>query len=170
MNIIIESRDGITARAKGPFPAHTALISITDTDRDFARLENKPEHILRMKFDDVSEDLFEAASEMIAEKVLGREPTEAERTQLAKDFHMFKDEQAKEVAAFINQIYRNAETLICQCEYGQSRSAGIAAAVEQFLHGNGVEILAQNSLYYHYNMSQEKTSVLLKILLGLCTN
>ena len=56
MKIEIESRKSIKIRAKTPFPAHTAIISITDMDNDFVVLENKPEYFLRLKFDDVTHE------------------------------------------------------------------------------------------------------------------
>jgi len=47
MKIEIESRKSIKARANKPFPAHTALISITDIDDDFVKLKNQPEYLLK---------------------------------------------------------------------------------------------------------------------------
>jgi len=139
MNIEIESRDSIEERAIEPFPAHTALISITDENIDFAVLGNEPEYLLQIKFDDVSnEDL---------EYFIGTKPTEAEKLQIAEKIHMFSDEQTEEIAAFIKSVLGKAETLICQCEHGQSRSAGLAAAVRQFLNNDGIEIFADDRYY-----------------------
>ena len=147
MKIEVESREGIIARAKDSFPTHTALISITDSDRDFAELDNKPEYLLQMKFDDVTEELFNVANDIVLERILGRKPTEAEALALAQRFHMFSDEQAKAVAAFVASVLGKADILICQCEHGQSRSAGIAAAVKQSLYGDGIEIFADERYY-----------------------
>ena len=47
MRIEIERRNGIIARAANPFPVHTALISITDSDRDYAELKKMPDFIIR---------------------------------------------------------------------------------------------------------------------------
>ena len=132
MKIEIESRESIQRRAMEPFPARTALISIADTDNCAVRLKHNPDYRLRLKFNDVSVDHLE--------DMLERKPTEAEVRALAREHHMFSNADAAEVAAFIKSILGEAETLICQCEYGQSRSAGIAAAVKQFLNGNGTEI------------------------------
>ena len=147
MEIEIESRESITARASEPFPAHTALISIADSDHDFAKLENQPEYLLQMRFDDVTEELFDVAKDSILENILGRKPTEAEALALAKNFHMFSDEQAKEIVAFVESVFGKADILICQCEYGQSRSAGIAAAVRQSLYGDGIDIFADERYF-----------------------
>jgi len=139
MNIEIESRYNIKNRALQPFPARTALISVTDKDCDFVALKNKPDYLLKMRFDDVSDAIFE--------DLLGRKPTETEILQLTEDYYMFNDEQAAEIADFVKAIASRAELLICQCEYGQSRSAGIAAAVKQFLYGDGIEIFADERYF-----------------------
>jgi predicted protein tyrosine phosphatase len=139
MKIEIESRESIKIRAKELFSVCTALISVTDTDHNFVMLNNKPEYLLQMKFDDVSNEIFE--------DILGRKPTEAEELQLTENFHMFNDEQAEKIAEFVKSVSGKSELLICQCEYGQSRSAGIAAAVRQFLYGDGIEIFADERYY-----------------------
>ena len=41
----------------------------------------------------------------------------------------------------------NVDTLICQCEYGQSRSAGVAAAIIEFTTGGGIRIFADDRYY-----------------------
>ena len=61
---------------------------------------------------------------------------------------------ADDVAAFIYEIYQNHMNLICQCDYGQSRSAGCAAAVQQHFYQNGIDIFADyryypNQMVYH---------------------
>ena len=147
MKIEIESRQSIKSRAKEPFQARTALISIADSDHAFVRLNNKPEYLLQMKFDDVTEELFDVANDLISENIRGRKPTEEEALALAKKFHMFSDEHAKKVAAFVDSVLGKADILICQCEYGQSRSAGIAAAIKQSLHGNGIDIFADERYF-----------------------
>jgi hypothetical protein len=62
--------------------------------------------------------------------------------------------EADEVAAFIYQAKAEELSLICQCEYGQSRSAGCAAAVLEHFAGRGIRIFADyryypNQLVYH---------------------
>ena len=44
--------------------------------------------------------------------------------------------QAKEIADFANEIQDNCERLIVHCEYGQSRSAAVAAAISKFFEGH----------------------------------
>ena len=47
---------------------------------------------------------------------------------------------AMEIAKFALRNYKIAERFIIHCEYGQSRSAGVAAALSQFFedHDNGI--------------------------------
>lgn len=58
MKIEIESRESIEKRANEPFPARTALISITDTDKGFPALKNTPDYLLQIRFDDVRKEIF----------------------------------------------------------------------------------------------------------------
>lgn len=46
------------------------------------------------------------------------------------------EEQAARVWAFVEKYRGAVSTLVCQCEAGVSRSAGIAAAVAKALHGD----------------------------------
>ena len=62
--------------------------------------------------------------------------------------------EADEVADFIYRAREEGLSLICQCEYGQSRSAGCAAAVLEHFAGRGIRIFADyryypNQLVYH---------------------
>lgn len=141
MEIMITSREALEARARSPFPPRTAVISITDSDDPDADLLNPPDWLLRLKFDDVHNDLLE--------EVLGRRPTEEEARILAENFHFITEGQARQIAAFIREAAQPnmADTLICQCEYGQSRSAAVAAAARQYLAGDGIGIWADDRYY-----------------------
>lgn len=62
--------------------------------------------------------------------------------------------EAVELAEFINNAYRNGKDIICQCEYGQSRSAGCAAAILEHFYRRGIDIFAEykyypNQVVYH---------------------
>ena len=62
--------------------------------------------------------------------------------------------EVDELAKFICQAKEDGFDIICQCEYGQSRSAGCAAAILQHFAGRGIEIFADyryypNQLVYH---------------------
>lgn len=138
MNVEIMSREALTELAKEPFPEDTAVISITNTDAADVTLEHQPDRLLRLKFDDVSDEIFE--------ELLGRKPNVREMHQIASRFHMLSNAQAQQMADFILRM-RNKGTLICQCEHGQSRSAGVAAAVMEYYSQKGINIFADVRYY-----------------------
>ena len=139
MEVAIFNREQIETLSQGGFAAYTALISITDAGWQFADLENKPEFLLQLTFDDVDNDVF------VDE--LGRTPTEDERKRIEAKYYMLTDDQAGKIAEFILSVKDKADLLICQCEHGQSRSAAVAAAVLEYLDKSGIEIFADDNYY-----------------------
>ncbi|MBQ8879290.1 MAG: hypothetical protein IJY69_00420 [Clostridia bacterium] len=62
--------------------------------------------------------------------------------------------EADTLAEFIYKAKEDGLDIICQCEYGQSRSAGCAAAILQHFFKNGIDVFADyryypNQLVYH---------------------
>ena len=62
--------------------------------------------------------------------------------------------EADALAAFIYKAKEDGLDIICQCEYGQSRSAGCAAAILQHFSKNGIDVFTDfryypNQLVYH---------------------
>ena len=62
--------------------------------------------------------------------------------------------EADELAKFIYDAKNDGLGIICQCEYGQSRSAACAAAILQHFEKRGIDIFADfryypNQLVYH---------------------
>ena len=62
--------------------------------------------------------------------------------------------EADDLAEFIYKAKEDGLDIICQCEYGQSRSAGCAAAILQHFEGRGIDIFTDyryypNQLVYH---------------------
>ena len=53
--------------------------------------------------------------------------------------------EAEDVAKFIRENMKAGRDIICQCEYGVSRSAGCAAAVREFFFGDGIRVFADYS-------------------------
>ena len=139
MKISILSRGKIEKLAKNVFPPKTAVISITDFDLDFAELDNKPEYLLQIAFNDVDNDVF------IDE--LGRMPNEAEHHIIETKYHMFTDALAVEIAEFYKDVEDKAEVIICQCEHGQSRSAAVAAAILEYRLKRGITVFADDRYY-----------------------
>ena len=70
----------------------------------------------------------------------------------------------EELARFIYDAVEEKRKIICQCDYGQSRSAACAAAILEHFCGRGIDIFADyryypNQLVYHKVMEGlEKTS------------
>lgn len=61
---------------------------------------------------------------------------------------------ADELAKFIYEAKADGCDIICQCDYGQSRSAACAAAILQHFEGRGIDIFTDyryypNQLVYH---------------------
>ena len=141
MRIEICSFSTIETIAKTEFEPGTYLISIRDSVAEQPMLEFKPDKILWLMFDDVSEEVL---TDTLKQKTLD---TELHNTDM--DFHLISDIDAKRIADFVLCNQNNINVLICQCECGQSRSAGCAAAISEFLYGNGIEIFADDR--YHPN-------------------
>ena len=62
--------------------------------------------------------------------------------------------EADALAEFIYKAREDGLDIICQCEYGQSRSAGCAAAILQHFEGRGIDVFVDyryypNQLVYH---------------------
>ena len=139
MKILIRSRKAIEKMSKIPFPKGTAIISITDANDSPVNLENQPDFLLRLAFDDVDNDVF--ADEPIDEL------TQEEKIEMEKKYNMLSEEQANKIAFFYETNKDNISTLICQCEHGQSRSAAVAAAILEFRSRKGVKIFADDRYY-----------------------
>lgn len=145
MKIEIHSLKSIEARAMLPFAPHTILISMGDTNEKPLRLQNKPDHILRLEFDDIT--LQEVKEEFdLPESITSSDVALIEMLRI-KNIHIFSDEQAWQVAEFVLRHNSETEVLICQCHYGQSRSAGCAAAITEYFNGDGIDIFT-NDRYY----------------------
>lgn len=62
--------------------------------------------------------------------------------------------EANQTAEFIINSYNSGLDIICQCEYGQGRSAGCAAAILEHYYHNGISVFSDygcypNLLIYH---------------------
>ena len=138
MNVEIMGREALVELAKEPFPEGTSIISITNTDLADIALEHQPDRMMHLKFDDVSDEIFE--------ELLGRKPNVREMHLIASRFHMLSNAQTQQMADFVLSM-RKEGTLICQCEHGQSRSAGVAAAVMEYYYRKGINIFADSRYY-----------------------
>jgi predicted protein tyrosine phosphatase len=160
MIIKICSFEGIEKLAKSPFPPKTALISIGDPGDDPPDLEFKPEHILRLSFEDISlEELFDFTSEetpeLTTEEMISKR-IERERRKL----QIFSKEDARKIAAFVLPKKDEIDLLICQCEYGVSRSAACAAAVSEYFYQNGIDIFSDYRYFPNRRVYRETIKAL----------
>ena len=55
--------------------------------------------------------------------------------------------EVNSLADFILNAEKQGLDIICQCEYGQSRSAACAAAIMEYFYGNGIKIFADYRYY-----------------------
>ena len=55
--------------------------------------------------------------------------------------------EANELAKFIIASVYDGLDIICQCEYGQSRSAACAAAIKEFFEHSGISVFADYRYY-----------------------
>ena len=66
----------------------------------------------------------------------------------ATHFTLFTKKDSKKIMNFVTRYILNIELIICQCEAGISRSAGVAAALSKIINGDNKEIFK----YYLPNM------------------
>ena len=133
------SRKAIEKFCAIPSQEKTAVISVCDFGDSFARLLFKPEYLLQLSFDDVDSDVFV--------DILGDDYKSQDTSDVEKQYHMFSQEQASQVAKFVNDVWGKVDVLICQCEHGQSRSAAVAAAISEYKFKSGIDIFADERYY-----------------------
>lgn len=117
MLIKIYSRSDIERVIEKGIPHNTAIVSFSDTKDDFVEFPEGTD-VLQIAFYDV------------------RPHT------VARDHYDRILPEAKQIAEYIYQKKMEGKDLICQCDYGISRSAGCAAAVLQRWGGKGIDVFA----------------------------
>ena len=132
MKIAIMSRKRIEKMAQQPFPERTAVISITDSDALPVEFPNAPDFLLALAFDDV-----DPKSDLLNELL-------QDFPDFQYEFQIITEQQAEKIANFSKIMYISADLLICQCEFGQSRSAAVAAAIMEHFSGNGIDIFSDD--------------------------
>lgn len=128
MKVTIYSRDEIEdIISKGAFPDNTAVISFYDPaikrlDKSYTYVDysNICDMVFYSELDDLDIDV-------LCDKGYTYETYFSE---------------AEDMARFIIKAYSQGRDIICQCEYGQSRSAGCAAAIMEHFDHNGIEVFA----------------------------
>lgn len=139
MKISIYSREAVEQLLQTAFPSNTAVVSFYDPpspklleDDGPVDYTGKCDHVFYIGAYDIDKDSL-------------------------ADFHLTYDTYFPEVtdlAKFIYDVKDNGLDLICQCEYGESRSAACAAAVMEHFWKNGILVFADyrycpNQMIFH---------------------
>ena len=138
MEVSIYSRKAIKELMDKGFPQNTAVIS-------FYTPKNKRDYKeSRVDYGGVCDRVFYVGIPDIDIEILS-DYGYAYDTYLA---------EADNLAKFIYEAKENDLDIICQCDYGQSRSAACAAAILQHFEGCGIDIFVDyryypNQLVYH---------------------
>ncbi len=133
MKVSVYSREAIEhIIAEGSFPKNTAVISFYDPeikriDKDYAHVD----------YSGVCDTVFYIELEDLDLEVL-------KSKGITYDIYFPK---ADDMAMFIVKAYSDGKDIICQCEYGQSRSAGCAAAIMEYFYHDGISIFADYKYY-----------------------
>ena len=144
MKVSIYSREEIEKIIDTDFPKNTAVISFYD-----------PKGI---RSDNLTPVNYKNKAEMIYQVALCDIDFEyLYKYNLTYDTYL---PEAKEIAEFIYKAKEKGFDIICQCQYGQSRSAGCAAAILEHFEKNGISIFAN----YNYYPNQVVFNKMLKAL------
>ena len=119
-------------------PKNTAIVSFSDTEEDYIDFPEGTD-VLKVAFYDV------------------RPHT------VSKDHYDKILPQAKEIAEYVYKKVKEGKDIICQCDYGVSRSAGLAAAIMEAYSLKGIEVFAD----YRYTPNQFVYNKVLKELRNL---
>lgn len=138
MEVSIYSREAVKELIEKGFPQNTAVISFY-TPKNKRDYEEK-----RVDYIDVCDRVFYVGVPDIDIEILS-DYCYTYDTYLA---------EADELAKFIYEAKADGLDIICQCDYGQSRSAACAAAILQYYEGRGIDIFTDyryypNQLVYH---------------------
>ena len=139
MNVNIYSRKSVEELLRDGFPSNTAVISFYDPPSPSRRDACVP-----VDYSGKASRVFQVAIHDIDLSVL-------------PDFNLTYDTyfpEADALAQFIYSAKADGLDMICQCEYGESRSSACAAAILEHFCGNGISVFADyryypNQVVYH---------------------
>ena len=139
MNVTICSRKRAEELLRNGFPPHAAVISFYDPPS-----RQRPTPVPPPNYDGKAARVFTVAVRDLDLSVLPD-------VGLTYDTYL---PEADALAAFIYQARADGLDILCQCEYGQSRSAACAAAILEHFDGTGISIFADyryypNQVVYH---------------------
>lgn len=131
MNLSIHSRKDIQPLIEGALPENTAVISFYSPQRagtsDYRPVNylSKPERLFYVCIPDIDIQTLPSFG-------------------LTYDTYLAN---AAELAEFIIHAVQDGLDIICQCDYGQSRSAACAAAILEYFESRGISIFADYRYY-----------------------
>lgn len=132
MKVTVYSRKAVESLLRNGFPENTAVISFYDPiDR-----RNKNDYAPVDYSGKVGRAFYVPIYDIDIE-VLG---------DLGLTYETYFHE-VNVLAKFIDKAKNNGMDIICQCEYGQSRSAGCAAAILEYYNKNGISIFVDYRYY-----------------------
>ncbi len=139
MNVKIYSRKAMEDLLKDSVVENTAVISFYDPPT-----KRNPNVSEPVDYTEKCDRVFHVGINDIEIEILG-------------DYDLTYDTyfpEADELAEFIYKAKRDGCDIICQCEYGQSRSAACAAAILEHFLGTGISVFADyryypNQMVYH---------------------
>ena len=151
MRVSVYSREAIESIiADDKFPDNTAVISFYDPaikriDNDYSRVDycGACDDVFYCEVDDLDLDYL---------------------PEKGYTYDSFFPE-AVELGEYINKAFCDGKNIVCQCEYGQSRSAGCAAAILEHFYHRGIDIFADykyypNQVVYHKIIDALESSAL----------
>lgn len=131
MDVQIYSRKEIEKRIQAEFPPHTAVISFYDPpgirsdNQGPVDYKGKPDMLLQVAIFDIDKEIL-------------------------PDYGLTYDTylpEADHIAAFVKEAVNKGDAIICQCNYGQSRSAACAAAILEHYEKRGIDIFRDYRYY-----------------------
>ena len=132
MKVSIYSRKAIETLLQEGIPANTVIISFYDP-----QTSRTPKGYTPVDFSGIDNPVMQIPLHDIDIEILGE-------YGLTYDTY-FPEAQA--LAAFIRKANDDGNDILCQCEYGQSRSAACAAAILEYFHQRGITIFADYRYY-----------------------
>ena len=130
MKVSIYSKSSVGKLIQNGFPENTAVISFYTPSRN--KVKEEP-----VNYQNVCDKVFYVGIPDIDIEILA---------DYGYTYESYLSE-ADELARFIYDAKANALDIICQCDYGQSRSAACAAAILQHFEGRGIDIFADFRYY-----------------------
>lgn len=139
MNVKIYSRKAIEELLKDNVLENTAVISFYDPPS-----KRNPKVTVPVDYTGKCDRVFSVGIHDIDIEILG-------------DYGLTYDTyfpEAEKLAEFIYKAKQDGLDIICQCEYGQSRSAACASAILEHFYGTGISIFVDyryypNQVVYH---------------------